>query len=98
MRLTRYELLWLPIVAAALLMVYLPGMANQLVFDDEYLSSGRLFTEHQNLLALRERMFSYGSFVWLRALFGEAWWVQRVANLLLHGGGERPPYLDAVEG
>lgn len=85
MRLTRYELLWLPIVAAALLIIYLPGLGNALLFDDETLSSGRLFVEYRSFLDLRVRMFSYGTFVWLHELAGDAWWVQRVANLAIHG-------------
>jgi protein O-mannosyl-transferase len=29
-------------------------------------------------------MLSYGSFVWMRQVFGEAWWIQRIGNLAIH--------------
>ncbi|HET7546297.1 MAG TPA: tetratricopeptide repeat protein [Usitatibacter sp.] len=76
------ELAWLPIVLAALLVIYLPGLDNALVYDDSYLTSG-LFDDYQSL-ALRVRMLSYGSFVWLHALVGDGWWKQRLANLAIH--------------
>ena len=82
-RLTRIELAWLPIVGLALLAIYLPGLGNALVYDDAYLNEG-LFTEYASLLPLRVRMLSYGSFVWVQALFGEGWWKQRLFNLVLH--------------
>ena len=83
---TRSELIWLPIVLAALLVVYLPGLGNALVFDDDFLASGELFAEYASLAELRPRLVSYGSFVWVQALFGEGWWKQRLVNLLLHVG------------
>ena len=76
------EWLWLPIVAIALLAIYLPGLGNALVYDDSYLVQG-LFSDYAALQP-RIRMLSYGSFVWLQELFGEGWWKQRVFNLLLH--------------
>lgn len=82
----RRELLWLPIVVAALLIIYLPGLGNQPVFDDESLANGRLFTDYASILELRARMLSYGSFVWVREVFGEGWWKQRAFNLLVHVG------------
>lgn len=78
------ELVWLPVVLAALAIIYLPGLGNGLVFDDEALSSGRLFADYAALLELRARMLSYGSFVWLRELFGDGWWKQRLLNLGIH--------------
>ena len=77
------DLAWLPIVAAALLLVYLPGLRNALVYDDAYLKSG-LFSNYAHLLPLRVRELSYGSFVWLHALFGDGWWKQRLVNLAIH--------------
>ncbi len=76
------ELAWLPIVLAALLLVYLPGLGNALVYDDSYLTSG-LFDDYRTL-ALRVRMLSYGSFVWIHNLFGDGWWKQRLVNLAIH--------------
>lgn len=82
---SRIELAWLPIVAAALLLIYLPGLGNALVYDDGYLTE-ELFSEYASLLPLRVRLLSYGSFVWLQSLFGEGWWKQRIFNLLVHAG------------
>ena len=80
------ELIWLPIVLAALLGIYLPGFGNVPVFDDAYLAGGSLFADYRSWFELRARMLSYGSFVWLQALAGEGWWKQRLANLVIHAG------------
>ena len=82
----RSPLLWLPLLAAGLLLVYLPGLGNQLVFDDEYLASGKLFSDYAALGEFRERLVSYSTFVWIRDALGEGWWKQRVFNLVLHAG------------
>jgi tetratricopeptide (TPR) repeat protein len=83
-RLSRSEWTWLPVVLAAVLLIYLPGLSNGLVFDDAYLTEG-LFNDYRTL-DWRSRMLSYGSFVWLQAIVGEGWWKQRLFNLLLHVG------------
>ena len=75
--------LWVPLVAAAILAVYVPGLANQPVFDDVFLTDGDLFTRF-NHWQLRTRILSYGSFAWLHALFGDGWWKQRLVNLAIH--------------
>lgn len=80
---SRIDLVWLPLLAAGLLLVYLPGLGNALVYDDSYLTSG-LFADYARLLPLHVREISYGSFVWLQALFGEGWWKQRLFNLAIH--------------
>lgn len=69
---------------AALLLVYLPGLGNPLVFDDAYLADGSLFAEYGSLFQLRQRSLSYGSFVWIQHLFGEGWWKQRLVNVSIH--------------
>ena len=74
---------WLLLVAAGVALIYAPSLGSPLFFDDELLTSGELFRLHQSL-GLRERALSYGSFVWVKALAGEAWWVQRMVNILLH--------------
>lgn len=79
------ELAWIPIVAAALLGIYLPSLGNSLVFDDGYLTEG-LFDQYQSILPLRVRMLSYGSFVWIQQAFGDGWWKQRLFNVVLHAG------------
>lgn len=78
--------IWLPLVLVALLIIYLPGLGNALVFDDGYLADGELFVDYASAFQWRERMLSYGSFVWVQAIFGEGWWKQRLFNLLLHCG------------
>jgi protein O-mannosyl-transferase len=83
---TRIELIWLPLVIAAVLVIYLPGLGNALVFDDGYLADGELFADYASAFQLRARMMSYGSFVWLQAIFGEGWWKQRLFNVLIHCG------------
>jgi tetratricopeptide (TPR) repeat protein len=86
LRISRTEITWLGLLAVALAIVYLPGLDNAPVFDDDYLASGELFREYANTLQLRARMLSYDSFVWLQALFGEGWWKQRLANVVIHVG------------
>ena len=83
--LSRSEWIWLPVVLAAVVLIYLPGLGNALVFDDAYLTEG-LFSEYGRWGQWGTRMLSFGSFVWLQALFGEGWWKQRLFNLLLHCG------------
>lgn len=74
------------LLIVATLAVYLPGLGNGLVFDDNRLADGTIFGTYGSLLELRPRMLSYGSFVWVKALFGEDWWKQRVVNIALHLG------------
>jgi protein O-mannosyl-transferase len=71
------------IIGAALLLVYLPGLWNALVFDDTYLTDG-LFGDYASILKPHQRMLSYGSFVWVHALLGDGWWKQRLVNVALH--------------
>jgi hypothetical protein len=83
---TRHTLrhyLWAAIVVAVALAIYLPGLGNQLVYDDGALTDGNLFTDYRSL-ALRSRMLSYGSFVWIQSLLGEGWWKQRLLNVVIH--------------
>lgn len=81
----RLQIAWVALVAAGLAAIYLPSLGNGLVFDDEILANGYLFG-HFGSLGLRPRALSYGTFVWLHALFGDGWWKQRLVNVLLHGG------------
>ncbi len=78
--------LWIVLVVVALLAIYLPTLSNPPVFDDRLLSSGDLFVQYGSMSELKPRFLSYGSFVWLRDLFGEGWWKQRFINLLVHCG------------
>lgn len=74
------------IIALALAVVYLPGLRNTPVFDDRLLTSGDLAAQYGSLAALKPRLLSYGSFVWLQELFGDGWWKQRLVNLFIHVG------------
>lgn len=76
---------WLLLVGL-LLAIYLPGLGNELVFDDRHLADRSLFERYGSLLEWKQRMLSYGSFVWVEQLLGEGWWKQRLVNLALHAG------------
>jgi tetratricopeptide (TPR) repeat protein len=80
----RRELLWAPLVLAALLLVYLPGLGNPPVFDDALLADGSIFRDFGSLFVERARSLSYGTFVWVQAIAGEGWWKQRLVNLAIH--------------
>ena len=64
--------------------VYLPSLSAVLVFDDAFIGGGQLFAEYGNPFALKPRALSYGTIVWIQKLAGDAWWVQRLINVLLH--------------
>ena len=66
--------------------VYSLGLQNQLVFDDDRLKDGTVFGTYGNLLQLKLRLLSYGSFAWVQALAGENTPIQRGVNVLLHLG------------
>ncbi|WP_027994377.1 tetratricopeptide repeat protein [Simplicispira psychrophila] len=74
------------VVTAAVLGIYLPGWNNQLLFDDQRLLDGSVFGVYGHLTEFKQRMLSYGSFVWIDALFGPDWGKQRLVNILLHLG------------
>lgn len=82
-RLERSAAVGLALAAAALLLIYLPGLRNALIFDDTYLTDS-LFGDYASILKPHPRILSYGSFVWVQALLGEGWWKQRLVNLALH--------------
>ncbi|MCS4509741.1 tetratricopeptide repeat protein [Xylophilus ampelinus] len=79
-------LAFLLLLAIGVLAVYLPGLHNELVFDDLRLTDGTIFGPYDSLLNLQQRLLSYGSFVWLDAVVGPGWWKQRLFNILLHLG------------
>lgn len=80
------------LVAAVVLGIYLPGLHNELLFDDLRLKD-TIFGNYGRLLEFKQRLLSYGSFVWIQQMFGEGWWKQRIVNLLLHGGVAGSLYL-----
>lgn len=73
-------------VLLAVLGIYLPGLDNELIFDDLRLTEGTIFGHYGGLLDFKQRMLSYGSFVWVDALIGPGWWKQRLINIALHLG------------
>ena len=73
-------------VMCGLLAVYLPGINYGLLFDDQRLIDGSIFGSYGNLLEIKPRMISYGTFVWIDAVLGEGYWKQRLFNLGLHMG------------
>ncbi len=77
---------WLAVVLVVLAGIYLPALNNPLIFDDGALTDGRIFGVYGSLVQWQPRALSYGSFVWVQALFGESWAVQRAFNLLVHVG------------
>ena len=72
------------VVTAAVLGIYLPGLGNELLFDDRRLTDGSVFGVYGGLTEFKQRMLSYGSFVWIDALFGAGWGKQRLVNIALH--------------
>ena len=77
-------LLYAIALAAGIAVLYSFGINNQLVFDDARLADGSIFGQYGFLLQLKARLLSYGSFVWLQALWGDGWWKQRIFNMGLH--------------
>lgn len=74
------------VLALAVLGIYLPGLHNGLIFDDLRLRDGAIFGEYGSLLHFKQRMLSYGSFVWVQDVLGEGWWKQRLVNVAVHLG------------
>jgi hypothetical protein len=83
--LTKNLIFWCSLLLG-LALIYLPGLRNELVFDDVLLTDGTIFGGYGSLFELKQRLISYGSFVWLEGLFGEDWWKQRLVNIALHLG------------
>jgi tetratricopeptide (TPR) repeat protein len=75
---------WLMLLIIGLLVIYLPGLRGELIFDDQRLADGTIFGSYGSLSEIKQRLLSYGSFVWIHELLGEGWWIQRIVNLLLH--------------
>lgn len=69
----RSAFIFLAVLTAATIALYLLALDNELVFDDRRLTDGSIFG-------------TYGSFVWLKSLVGDEWWAQRLANVFLHLG------------
>ena len=72
------------VISVAVLCIYLPGLSNDLLFDDLRLSDGTIFGQYGSLAHLKPRMLSYGSFIWIEHLLGAGWATQRAVNIALH--------------
>lgn len=68
------------------------GLRNDLIFDDARLTDGTIFDRYGALWPIKQRLLSYGSFVWTQFLFGDSTPVQRVLNWLLHLGAAAAVY------
>lgn len=65
-------------------LVYGLGWGHGLVFDDDRLADGTIFNGYGALWPLKQRLLSYGSFVWLDQLAPGFLPLQRLFNLVLH--------------
>ena len=61
---------WLALLLIGLVAVYLPGLQGELIFDDQRLADGTILGSYGSLVEIKQRLLSYGSFVWIQALFG----------------------------
>lgn len=77
---------WFALITMAVLAIYLPGLSNELLFDDQILTDGYILEHYSGVPDLLQRFVSYGSFIWLGGLSGEGWHVHRIVNILLHLG------------
>ncbi|WP_319016893.1 hypothetical protein [Diaphorobacter aerolatus] len=83
-KISKTSVIFAILLIAAILCVYVPGLNNQLIFDDLRLAEGEFFGRYGSLLQFKQRMLSYGSFVWVQKLFGDGWWKQHLFNVFLH--------------
>ncbi len=72
------------VLALAVMALYWMSLTHGLVFDDARLTDGTVFGQYGALAPLKARLLSYGSFVWVQAIAGEGWAVQRFVNVALH--------------
>lgn len=80
----REEMVWVAVLVCGVLAIYLPGIGNALLFDDQILANGYIEEHYGGVPSFLQRALSYGSFVWTESLLGEGWWKQRLINLILH--------------
>lgn len=74
---------WIAALVAGICAIYLPGLQNGLIFDDVQIAD-TVFPGYASLWPFKPRFLSYGSFVWVDALFGNGLWKQRLINIGLH--------------
>lgn len=79
------DTMFLLLVGLLTVAVYTLGLGNTLVFDDARLTDGTIYGgPYGGLLNFKQRMLSYGSFVWVNALAPDNIALQRAVNLALH--------------
>ena len=83
-KISKATIVFATFIVVAIACVYFTGLQNALIFDDQRLAEGSIFGQYGSLFHLKQRMLSYGSFVWAQDIFGEGWWKQRVINVGLH--------------
>lgn len=82
----RSRAIGLLVVITFIVMIYVFGLRNDLVFDDALLLEEHFRQSYGEAFSIKQRFLSYGSFFWSEALFGGGWWKQRALNILLHVG------------
>jgi protein O-mannosyl-transferase len=80
----KFALIALTVLAALLTMIYGRTLNAPLIFDDALFTFPEFRTDYANILQLKVRALSYGSFVWIEQIFGQRWDIQRIINILIH--------------
>ncbi len=80
----KFALVALIVLFALLALIYGRSLNAPLIFDDALLTYPEFRADYGNLLQLKVRALSYGSFVWVEQIFGQHWEVQRLVNILIH--------------
>lgn len=70
-------------LCASVFALYSLGYSNQLVFDDVQIK-GNIAQNYGSFFPIQPRALSYGSFNWVRSIFGEGVGIQRILNVALH--------------
>ncbi len=80
----KFALVALIVLFALLALIYGRSLNAPLIFDDALFTYPEFRTDYGNLLQLKVRALSYGSFVWGEQIFGQRWEIQRLVNILIH--------------
>jgi protein O-mannosyl-transferase len=80
----KFALIALIVLFALLALIYGRSLNAPLIFDDALFTYPEFRADYGNLLQLKVRALSYGSFVWIEQIFGQRWDVQRLVNVLIH--------------
>jgi protein O-mannosyl-transferase len=80
----KFALIALVALTTLLTLIYGRSLNAPLIFDDALFTYPEFRTDYGNILQLKVRALSYGSFVWIEQIFGQRWDVQRLVNILIH--------------